>query len=84
MNQEELNVDEAQVGRILHVVLSENGRFLCRPAICIYDAFPVVGTITVKAFTHGQDFLLEEIRPDHKNKTPTTWHWPRECRNLHA
>lgn len=84
MNQGEMDVDSAQIGRILHVVYSIDGRFVCRPAICYDDDFPEAGTIDVKAFLHGTNQDLEQVRPNHITKEAMTWHWPRECSKLHA
>ena len=34
---EEINVDEAQIGRVLHFVIDKSGRPQCRPALVVED-----------------------------------------------
>ena len=37
MNEQEINVDDAQIGRVVHFVIEKNGGTQCRPAFVVYD-----------------------------------------------
>jgi hypothetical protein len=57
MNQD-INMDEAQVGRILHFVISDSqGRSQCRPAIVVNDwpAQGKPGYVNIVVFTDGSN-----------------------------
>lgn len=87
MNQQDQDVNEAQVSRLLHYVLS-NGR--CRPALVVhsYTKEPVPpGFVNLKVFLDVSDVrtdnelerLIVGVLPNHASKEPGSWHWPREC-----
>lgn len=71
----ESELDLAQVGRILHVVM-DNGR--CRPAIVVFTHHKI-GLINVQVFNGESTSHLELVHPSHKTKVRRTWHWPKEC-----
>lgn len=95
---EELNLDEAQVSRILHFV-TPNGK--CRPAVVVENwpgAKP--GLVNLQVATdgsndgmYGQEIVdgkvhviltrhETSVEPNHKVRKPRTWHWPRECAHM--
>jgi hypothetical protein len=77
-------LDQAQVGRILHFVLYDGYNLYCRPAIVVGEQITpgavdlvifAVDDSNVSGLTHG-------VTPNHKTKLFQTWHWPRECKHL--
>lgn len=69
MTQQELNTDEAQIGRILHFVIDKGDRPQCRPAIVIHD-WPDQGKpgyVNLAVFPDGSNDDKYGI-DDHKHK----------------
>lgn len=76
---EELQMDEAEVSRILHYVLLIDGRVICRPGIVIQDNGK--GFVDLEVFGLG-DRSIKTCHANHKTKELRSWHWPRACKSL--
>lgn len=73
--QEEINVDEAQVARVLHYVV--NGK--CKPAIVENSYLEEPGRLDLVVFNLFDTLYTENVFPNHLRRVNKTWHWPREC-----
>lgn len=91
MTQEEINVDEATVGRILHFVMAKGERVTCRPALVVED-WPNQGKpgyVNLAVFPDGSNDKVDKmvlwetsVLPNHAVRAARTWHWPRECNHM--
>lgn len=89
---EEFNVDEAQIGRVLHFVVPDTNGTKCRPAIVVED-WPKSGRpgyVNLQVLTDGKndgkDNVVWEtsVLPNHAARAMRSWHWPRECGKLES
>lgn len=80
---EELDLDQAQVGRILHFVIDKGNYLKCSPAIVV-EELPVVGSVLLQVFSRDEISYHIDSSPNHDVKVFHSWHWPRECAKLHT
>lgn len=79
MNEQE-DLDKVQISRVLHYV-SRDGA--CCTALV--TGLSGMGLPNVRVFPDSTVTWREtSVQSDHKNKTIGTWHWPRECEDLHG
>lgn len=87
---ENIQVDEAQIGRILHYVIDKGYKLQCRPAIVVED-WPDQGKpgyVNLQLFLDGTNDASYKtgwetsVLPNHAVRANRTWHWPRECPGL--
>lgn len=77
-------MDEVQISRSLHYVgVGSDGGLVCKPAIVVIGSANDGIVLELKVF-YGQDVegYINDTKSDHVKKTPSTWHWPRECDKL--
>lgn len=80
----EEDLDEAQVGRILHFVTEIDSIIQCRPAIVI-STLPnqgKPGCINLSVWLDEGQGRENFVYPNHAVKAFGTWHWPRGCESL--
>lgn len=93
MTQEEVGLEEASVARIVHFVIWDGFREVCRPAIVVNDwpGSGRTGYVNIQVFTDysndgawGKSGQVWEtsVLPNQAVRAIRTWHWPRLCKKL--